>query len=90
MEVDIHVLLRLARPAAPAVKAGNPSGLTAFLNRVELSCSQSDTSLHVHTAFPNLFTVLRKKSLSSVYLSSHLIPSPSYKEYFELVAQLIS
>lgn len=54
----------------------------AFLNRVELSFSQSDTTTHVYTAFPNLFAVLikKKKKQSSIYLSSHLILSPSYKE----------
>lgn len=82
--MNIHVLLQLLRPASPATNARNPSGLMAFLNRVELSFSQSDTTTHVYTAFPNLFAVLikkkKQKKQSSIYLSSHLILSPSYKE----------
>lgn len=75
IEVNIHVLLQLLRPASPATNARNPSGLMAFLNRVELSFSQSDTTTHVYTAFPNLFAVLIKKKKKKAIFYLPVLPS---------------
>lgn len=47
----------------------------AFLNRVELSFSQSDTTTHVYTAFPNLFAVLIKKKKKKAIFYLPVLPS---------------